>query len=152
RTWCPRAPPRRASGRRAGPAASPRARAMRGRDPARGRPRQAPGFRGCGGPARGTSSRTCPLPRAPPGRAAFRPRGPRACDGGSYGRIEQTDGLAVYRSCEGKYGVGPLDTATRAVFAARVASLAPAMDVLVLPACVLDRELRYHYVNAAYCA
>src|SRR4051812_17839480 len=33
---------------------------------------------------------------------------------------------------------------------ARVASLAPGLDVLVLPACVLDRDLRYRYVNAAY--
>ena len=48
--------------------------------------------------------------------------------------------------------MGIPDTVTRAGFAARVASLAPAMDVLVLPACVLDRELRYHYVNTAYCA
>ena len=46
--------------------------------------------------------------------------------------------------------MGTLDTATRAAFAARVASLAPALDVLGLPACVLDRELRYHYVNATY--
>jgi len=47
--------------------------------------------------------------------------------------------------------VGIPDTAIRATFATRVAALAPAMDVLVLPACVLDRDLRYHYVNAAYC-
>jgi PAS domain S-box-containing protein len=47
--------------------------------------------------------------------------------------------------------VGIPDTAIRAAFATRVAALAPAMDVLVLPACVLDRDLRYHYVNAAYC-
>src|SRR5437016_5897583 len=33
---------------------------------------------------------------------------------------------------------------------ARVRELAPGLDVLVLPACVLDRELRYCYLNAAY--
>jgi diguanylate cyclase (GGDEF)-like protein/PAS domain S-box-containing protein len=48
--------------------------------------------------------------------------------------------------------VGTLDTVSRAGFAARVASLAPALDVLGLPACLLDRDLRYHYVNAAYAA
>jgi diguanylate cyclase (GGDEF)-like protein/PAS domain S-box-containing protein len=48
--------------------------------------------------------------------------------------------------------VGTLDTATRAAFAVRVGSLAPALDVLGLPACLLDRDLRYHYVNTAYCA
>ncbi|HEX4629162.1 MAG TPA: PAS domain-containing protein, partial [Gemmatimonadales bacterium] len=46
--------------------------------------------------------------------------------------------------------MGTLDTVSRAGFAARVASLAPALDVLGLPACLLDRDLRYHYVNAAY--
>ena len=48
--------------------------------------------------------------------------------------------------------MGTLDTVSRAAFAARVASLAPALDVLGLPACLLDRDLRYEYVNAAYVA
>ena len=48
--------------------------------------------------------------------------------------------------------MGTLDTVSRAAFAARVASLAPALDVLGLPACLLDRDLRYHYVNPAYAA
>jgi diguanylate cyclase (GGDEF)-like protein/PAS domain S-box-containing protein len=46
--------------------------------------------------------------------------------------------------------VRTLDTVARTAFAGRVASLAPALDVLGLPACLLDRDLRYHYVNAAY--
>jgi PAS domain S-box-containing protein len=33
---------------------------------------------------------------------------------------------------------------------ARVRELAPGLDVLGLPACVLDRELRYRYINTAY--
>ncbi|HUQ29463.1 MAG TPA: PAS domain-containing protein [Usitatibacter sp.] len=45
-----------------------------------------------------------------------------------------------------------IDTVARAAFAARVASLAPALDVLGLPAVMLDRDMRYHYVNAAYVA
>jgi len=62
------------------------------------------------------------------------------------------DGLAVYRPAEGQYAVGNLQSLPRAGFAARVAALAPALDVLGLPACLLDRELRYHHVNAAYAA
>jgi diguanylate cyclase (GGDEF)-like protein/PAS domain S-box-containing protein len=46
--------------------------------------------------------------------------------------------------------VGNLNTPHRPGFAARAAALAPAMDVLGLPACLLDRDLRYHYVNGAY--
>ena len=38
----------------------------------------------------------------------------------------------------------------RGGLAARVAALAPGLDVLGLPACVLDRELRYRYVNDGY--
>ena len=34
----------------------------------------------------------------------------------------------------------------------RVIALRPGLDVLSLPACVLDRDLRYHYLNAAYAA
>ncbi len=48
--------------------------------------------------------------------------------------------------------MGTIDTVTRAGFAARVKSLTPALDVLGLPACMLDRDMRYHYVNAAYAA
>ena len=48
--------------------------------------------------------------------------------------------------------MGSPDTVTRDAFASRVASLAPALDVLGLPACLLDRHMRYHYVNAAYAA
>ncbi len=34
----------------------------------------------------------------------------------------------------------------------RVAALRPGLDLLGLPACVLDARQRYHYVNAACCA
>jgi diguanylate cyclase (GGDEF)-like protein/PAS domain S-box-containing protein len=44
------------------------------------------------------------------------------------------------------------DILGRAGLAARVAALAPALDVIGLPATILDREMRYHYVNAAYLA
>jgi diguanylate cyclase (GGDEF)-like protein/PAS domain S-box-containing protein len=37
-------------------------------------------------------------------------------------------------------------------FGLRLAALAPGLDVLGLPACILDRELRYRYANAAYLA
>ncbi len=35
-------------------------------------------------------------------------------------------------------------------FEARLAALTPGLDLLGLPACVLDRDLRYRYLNAAY--
>ncbi len=44
------------------------------------------------------------------------------------------------------------DSIVRGGLAARVAALAPGLDVLGLPACVVDRELRYRYVNDAYAA
>jgi diguanylate cyclase (GGDEF)-like protein/PAS domain S-box-containing protein len=43
-------------------------------------------------------------------------------------------------------------TIDRAGFGSRVRALAPGLDVLALPACVLDTELRYQYVNDAYAA
>jgi PAS domain S-box-containing protein len=42
------------------------------------------------------------------------------------------------------------DTAGRAGLDSRVLSLAPGLDVLSLPACILDPEMRYVYVNAGY--
>jgi diguanylate cyclase (GGDEF)-like protein/PAS domain S-box-containing protein len=41
-------------------------------------------------------------------------------------------------------------TAERPGLEARVAALRPGLDLLGLPACVLDTKLRYRYVNAAY--
>ncbi len=38
----------------------------------------------------------------------------------------------------------------RAGLEARILALKPALDLLVLPACVLDPEMRYRYLNAAY--
>ena len=38
----------------------------------------------------------------------------------------------------------------RADLEARILALQPALDLLVLPACVLDPELRYRYLNAAH--
>ncbi|HEY4998881.1 MAG TPA: PAS domain-containing protein, partial [Usitatibacter sp.] len=40
----------------------------------------------------------------------------------------------------------------RAGLAERLRALAPGLDVLGLPACVLDEDLRYRYVNDAYVA
>src|SRR6202521_3258282 len=42
------------------------------------------------------------------------------------------------------------ETIGRAGLEARILALKPALDLLVLPACVLDPETRYRYVNAAY--
>ena len=42
------------------------------------------------------------------------------------------------------------DPIVRGGLASRVQSLAPGLDVLGLPACVLDTELRYRYVNDGY--
>src|SRR5205085_1547823 len=33
----------------------------------------------------------------------------------------------------------------------RIAAMKPGLDVLALPACIIDTERRYRYVNAAYC-
>ncbi len=44
------------------------------------------------------------------------------------------------------------DAIVRAGLGARVKELAPGLDVLGLPACVLDGELRYRYANEAYAA
>jgi len=46
--------------------------------------------------------------------------------------------------------MGGMDTADRADLDARVRLLAPGLEVLSLPVCVLDLEMRYRYVNAAY--
>ncbi|HXF80023.1 MAG TPA: PAS domain-containing protein, partial [Usitatibacter sp.] len=46
--------------------------------------------------------------------------------------------------------MGEMDTAGRAGLDSRVLSLAPGLDVLSLPACILDPEMRYVYVNAGY--
>ena len=43
-----------------------------------------------------------------------------------------------------------LPTLARPGLEARVAALRPGLDLLGLPACVLDTKLRYRYVNAAY--
>ncbi|HST02120.1 MAG TPA: PAS domain-containing protein, partial [Usitatibacter sp.] len=43
-----------------------------------------------------------------------------------------------------------MDTATRADLDSRVRALAPGLDVLSLPACILDPDFRYGYVNAGY--
>jgi PAS domain-containing protein len=58
----------------------------------------------------------------------------------------------VYPARPQNVGVNSTDNIVRAGLAARVAALAPGLDVLGLPACVLDPELRYHYVNEAYLA
>ena len=42
------------------------------------------------------------------------------------------------------------DAAARAPLDARIAALKPGLEILGLPACVLDRELRYRFLNAAY--
>ncbi|MGZ5104731.1 MAG: sensor domain-containing protein [Usitatibacter sp.] len=44
------------------------------------------------------------------------------------------------------------DTVDRVGLGPRVRALAPGLDVLGLPACILDGELRYRYVNGAYLA
>jgi hypothetical protein len=41
-------------------------------------------------------------------------------------------------------------SATRDAPDGRLAALGPGLDLLGLPACVLDHGLRYLYVNAAY--
>jgi diguanylate cyclase (GGDEF)-like protein/PAS domain S-box-containing protein len=46
--------------------------------------------------------------------------------------------------------MGGMETADRADLAARVHALAPGLELLSLPACVLDPQMRYCYVNAAY--
>jgi len=43
-----------------------------------------------------------------------------------------------------------MDTADRAHLSARVLALAPGLEVLSLPACILDHQRRYRFVNAAY--
>ena len=45
-----------------------------------------------------------------------------------------------------------MDTANHAHLSARVFALAPGLEVLSLPACILDHERRYRFVNAAYLA
>ena len=69
-----------------------------------------------------------------------------------YGHRARRTDLAVYRPGRGKMRRwATIDTATRAGLRPRGSqALAPALDVLGLPACVLDPELRYRYVNAAY--
>jgi PAS domain-containing protein len=44
-----------------------------------------------------------------------------------------------------------VQTLERSALEASIDSLRPGLDVLSLPACILDRELRYLYVNSAYC-
>src|ERR1700757_1996352 len=46
--------------------------------------------------------------------------------------------------------MSPSEAAAHPGFAARLAALAPGLEVLGLPAYVLDRELRYRFANAAY--
>ncbi len=46
--------------------------------------------------------------------------------------------------------MGEMDSATGAGLDARVRALTPGLDVLSLPACVLDADMRYRYVNDAY--
>ena len=46
--------------------------------------------------------------------------------------------------------MGGMETADRADLEARVHELAPGLEVLSLPACMLDLQMRYRYVNAAY--
>src|SRR6188768_1395646 len=43
-----------------------------------------------------------------------------------------------------------LPTLERPGLEARVAALRPGLDLLGMPACVLDTKLRYRYVNAPY--
>jgi len=42
-------------------------------------------------------------------------------------------------------------TLVRPSLESRIAAMKPGLDVLGLPACVIDAERRYRYVNAAYC-
>ena len=44
------------------------------------------------------------------------------------------------------------DSLVRGTFEPRVQALAPGLDAIGLPACVLDTQLRYRYVNDAYAA
>jgi diguanylate cyclase (GGDEF)-like protein/PAS domain S-box-containing protein len=46
--------------------------------------------------------------------------------------------------------MSPSEAAATPGFAARLAALAPGLEVLGMPAYVLDRELRYRFANAAY--
>ena len=43
-------------------------------------------------------------------------------------------------------------TAGDAALEARLAQLRPGLEMLGLPACVLDQQLRYQFLNAAYAA
>ena len=60
--------------------------------------------------------------------------------------------IEVYRPARSK--IHAMDDSARHVgprrLEARIAALRPGLDVLALPACILDRDLRYRYVNAAY--
>ncbi len=63
--------------------------------------------------------------------------------------------MAVYRPAGENAAMspysGPEAGPGRLDLEARIDALRPGLDALGLPACVLDRDLRYRYVNAAYC-
>ena len=44
------------------------------------------------------------------------------------------------------------NTRDQGAIEARLAALAPGLDLLAMPVCILDPQLRYRYLNAAYCA
>src|SRR5258708_16797043 len=47
-------------------------------------------------------------------------------------------------------GAAAAGTADRPGLESRIAALKPGLDVLGLPACVMDTQMRYRYVNTAY--
>jgi PAS domain S-box-containing protein len=63
-----------------------------------------------------------------------------------------TASMEVYRPGEGKSPHGQRSTSGGAALEARLAQLRPGLEMLGLPACVLDPQLRYHFLNAAYVA
>jgi PAS domain-containing protein len=49
------------------------------------------------------------------------------------------------------HAMDPQSTLERPALEERIALLRPGLDLLGLPACVLDARLRYCFVNVAYC-
>src|SRR5207245_572452 len=112
-------------------------------------------------PGRGTSSRIFPRRSARYGPGRSGRRGPAAGDGGSWrppdyrcnpGRGDLRDGRASsLPSARLKMrGMSIREPANAPGFAARLAALAPGLEVLGMPVYVVDSTLCYRYVNAAY--